>query len=233
MTRHDQPHSHLHRHGHGPHHPDAAPEGLRERLRALERERDHANRRIAAFQSKLAALGETQPEEENATEGGTESAAEDVTVETFDKVAREREEFLALARRVQAEFDNYRKRSRREFDQLKRESLAGFLRDFLAPFDDLDRVLLEAEKHPDPEAMKKGVALVRGNLWKAMEQAGVKEIPARGEVFNPERHEAMTTAPSADVPQGMVMEVFQNGYRIDDFVLRPARVVVSAGPPTP
>lgn len=148
----------------------------------------------------------------------------------LDELRAQRDEYLDLARRGRAEFDNYRKRVVREMEHLKRESLAGFLREFFGPLDDLDRALTESEKSHSYEALQSGVRIVSENLWKALAKAGVKKINAKGKPFNPEFHEAMTAMPSADVPPNTVLEVFDNGYKLDDFVLRPARVVVSRAP---
>ncbi|MDR0362205.1 MAG: nucleotide exchange factor GrpE [Planctomycetota bacterium] len=142
----------------------------------------------------------------------------------------QRDEYLEMARRERAEFDNYRKRVTREMENLKRESLSGFLKEFFGPLDELDRALSESEKNDSYEALQSGVRLVSENLWKALAKAGVKKINAQGKPFNPEFHEAMASVPSSDVPPNTVLEVFDNGYKLDGFVLRPARVVVSREP---
>lgn len=148
----------------------------------------------------------------------------------IEELRAQRDEYLDLARRERAEFDNYRKRITRDMEHLKRESLAGFLKEFFGPLDDLDRALTESEKNHSYESLQAGVRIVSENLWKTLAKAGVKKINAKGKQFNPEFHEAMASAPSADVPPNTIIEVYDNGYKLDGFVLRPARVVVSREP---
>lgn len=142
----------------------------------------------------------------------------------------ERDSYLDMARRERADFDNYRKRVERDMQQIKRESLAGFLKEFFGPLDDLDRVLQESAKSHSYESLATAVRLTEENLWKALAKAGVKRIDAKGKLFDPNLHEAMAAVPSAEVPPNTVLEVYDNGYKLDDFILRPARVVVSRAP---
>ncbi len=144
--------------------------------------------------------------------------------------AEAEEDYKALAQRTAADFDNYRKRVAREKREWKRQALADFLREFLPAFDDLDRAIAEGEKHDSYEVLHEGVKLVRGNLWKAMHREGVDEIPALGQKFDPRLHEAMTAVPTDAHEPNTVIEVFQAGYRVDEFVIRPSKVVVSAAP---
>ncbi|MDR1611153.1 MAG: nucleotide exchange factor GrpE [Planctomycetota bacterium] len=148
----------------------------------------------------------------------------------LDEIRAQRDEYLDLARRERAEFDNYRKRVVREMGNLKRESLAGFLKELFGPLDDLDRALAESEKDHAREALCDGVRIVSENLRKALAKAGIKKIDAMGKPFNPEFHEALVSAPSAGITPNTVIEVFDNGYELDGFVLRPARVAVSREP---
>lgn len=138
------------------------------------------------------------------------------------------EYYKTVAQRTAAEFENYRKRIKREQAVWRRDILGAFLKEFLPAFDDLDRAMAEGEKTTDYDAIHNGVALVRTNLWKTLERVGVKEIEAKGLKFNPAYHEAMTAIPAPDTEPNTVMDVYQTGYMIEDFVLRPAKVVVSA-----
>ncbi|MCD8350760.1 MAG: nucleotide exchange factor GrpE [Planctomycetaceae bacterium] len=150
--------------------------------------------------------------------------------QTLEQVIAERDAYLDLARRERADFDNYRKRVEREKQQLKRESLASFLKEFFAPLDDMDRVLAESVKNHSFESLVTGVRIMEENFWRVLAKAGVRKIDAMGKNFDPAMHEAMTTVPTDEVPPNTVVEVFDNGYKLDDFILRPARVVVSRAP---
>lgn len=161
---------------------------------------------------------------------GDPDAATADSNEIVAALTAERDSYLDMARRERADFDNYRKRIEREMQQIKRESLAGFLKEFFGPLDDLDRVLQESAKNHSYESLATAVRLTEENLWKALAKAGVKRIDAKGKPFDPALHEAMAAVPSADAPPNTVLEVYDNGYKLDDFILRPARVVVSRAP---
>lgn len=149
---------------------------------------------------------------------------------SYDELRAERDSYLDLARRERADFDNYRKRVQREMAHMKRESLASFLKEFFGPLDDLDRVIVESGKTQSYETLATGVRIMEEKFWRALAKAGVKKIDAKGKPFDPNLHEAMASVPSADVPPNTVLEVYEHGYKLDDFILRPARVVVSREP---
>ncbi len=142
----------------------------------------------------------------------------------------ERDSYLELARRERADFDNYRKRVERDMKQIKRESLATFLKEFFNPLDDMDRVLQESVKNHSFESLVTGVRIMEENFWRSLAKIGVRKIDAMNKPFDPNLHEAMAMVPSADVPPNTVLEVYESGYKLDDFILRPARVVVSRAP---
>lgn len=142
----------------------------------------------------------------------------------------ERDAYLELARRERADFDNYRKRVERERGEIKRESLAAFLKEFFGPLDDMDRVLLESAKTRSFDSLIDGARIMQENFWRTLAKAGVRKIDAKGKPFDPALHEAIAVVPSADVPPNTVLEAYDNGYKLDEYVLRPARVVVSRAP---
>lgn len=148
----------------------------------------------------------------------------------LDALREERDTYLDLARRERADFDNYRKRMQRELQNMKREALANFLKDFFGPLDDLDRVLQESVKNQSYESLLQGVRIMEENFWRTLAKAGVRKIDAKGKQFDPALHEAMAAVPSTDVPPNTVLEVYDSGYKLDDHILRPARVVVSRTP---
>ncbi len=148
----------------------------------------------------------------------------------WEKIREERDAYLDLARRERADFDNYRKRVQKEMAEMKRASLAGFLKEFFGPLDDMDRVLQESVKSHSFDSIVQGVHIMEENFWRVLAKAGVRKIDARGRQFDPNLHEAMAAVPSAEVPPNTVLEIYENGYKLDDFILRPARVVVSRAP---
>ena len=119
-------------------------------------------------------------------------------VSGYDELKAERDAYLDLARRERADFDNYRKRVEREREVMKRDSLAGFLKEFFAPLDDLDRVLVESAKEQSYESLATGVRIMEEKFWRVLAKSGVRKIDAVGKPFDPNLHEAMVTVPSTD-----------------------------------
>jgi molecular chaperone GrpE len=136
-----------------------------------------------------------------------------------------RDEYLALAQRVQADFENYRKRAVRDQERLVAHAHERLVRELLPILDDLERALEAAEKHEEA-ALIDGVKLVERSLRKALEREGLVEIATDGD-FDPHVHEAMLTQPREGAEPGTVVDVLQRGYRVGDKVVRPARVIVA------
>jgi molecular chaperone GrpE len=143
------------------------------------------------------------------------------------KTAKQRDDYLALAQRTQADFENYRKRVAREAAAAQERGVCSLAKELLPALDNLDRAIEHAD-HDDP--LLQGVRLVRAELAAALARAGIESFSPAGEPFDPEVHEAVATAPQAPggVPSGTVVEVYQPGYRTGASILRPARVVVAA-----
>ena len=138
----------------------------------------------------------------------------------------ERDERLADLQRVAADFENYRKRVARDQESLVARAHERLVKELLPVLDNLERALAAASQH-DEASLEDGVRLVHRALRDALEREGRVEIDADG-AFDPHVHEALLTQPSSE-PDGTVIEVVEKGYRVGDRVLRPARVVVSAG----
>jgi molecular chaperone GrpE len=141
------------------------------------------------------------------------------------RVTSERDEYLALAQRVQADFENYRKRAIREQERLVAHAHERVVRDLLPVLDDLERALDAAERHEEAQLVE-GVKLVEQALRQVLEKEGLVEIEAEG-AFDPHVHEAVLTQPRDAAESGSVVEVLQRGYRLGDRVVRPARVIVA------
>jgi len=143
------------------------------------------------------------------------------------KIAAERDEYLALAQRTQADFENYRKRVARESAGAQARGVATLAKELLPALDNLDRAL-EAAAQDDP--LLEGVRFVRSELTAALARVGIESFAPVGEPFDPALHEAMasTQQPAGGADSGTVVEVYQPGYRLGPTVIRPARVVVAA-----
>jgi molecular chaperone GrpE len=175
---------------------------------------------------------------------GLHDAAEDVE-EAVDEAAEiagdldelistaaQRDEYLALAQRTQADFENYRKRVAREAASAQERGACALAKELLPALDNLDRALEDAGSgdggKDDP--LLQGVRLVRSELSAALARAGIESFSPVGEPFDPALHEAVATAeqPADGMKSGTVVEVYQPGYRLGTGIIRPARVVVAA-----
>jgi molecular chaperone GrpE len=147
------------------------------------------------------------------------------TPDDVAKLEAERDEYLDLAQRVQADFENYRKRAAREQERLIAHAHERLVRELLPVLDDLERALEAAERHEEAQLVE-GVKLVERSLRDALRKEGLAEIETDG-AFDPHVHEALLTQPSDRAEPGSVLEVVQRGYRLGDKVVRPARVIVA------
>ena len=178
----------------------------------------------------------TPPEQEAPEGGATDVAAEpqaplpptevDALRVALEEAAGLRDEYLDGLLRTRAEFDNYRKRSARErLEALDRgaERLAGSLLGVLDSF----RFALDSAEQSDDDRLAKGVRMVHDELVGVLRAAGLEEIDALGETFDPEVHEAMVQEESPEpIDEPVVVDVLRPGYRFKDRVLRPATVKV-------
>ena len=173
--------------------------------------------------------GGERPATETATDGASaatddEQVLEGDVAELLAAVAK-RDEYLALAQRTQADFENYRKRVARESAVAQERGVTKLARELLPALDNLDRAL-EAAAEEDP--LLEGVRLVRSELSAALGRVGIESFSPAGELFDPAHHEAMAQQPVEGAERGTVVEVYQPGYRLNGTVIRPARVVVAA-----
>jgi molecular chaperone GrpE len=143
-----------------------------------------------------------------------------------ETLQRERDELVDTLQRVQADFENFRKRAARDQASLVARAHERLVKELLPVLDDLERALEAAEAHEEAK-LEEGVALVARSLADILRKEGLEEVATDGR-FDPHVHEALLSQPS-EADAGAVIEVIQKGYRLGDRVLRPARVVVSSG----
>ena len=153
-------------------------------------------------------------------------SAEVQLAEAQTELGRVRDQLLRTA----ADFDNFRKRSRREVDDAERRGKENFLKDLLPVFDNLERAASSAEGVTDVKSVAEGLRMVLRQFGSTLERIGVKRVLTVGESFDPAVHEAIQHAPSKDHPAGVVLAEVQPGYALGDRLVRAAMVVVSKGP---
>ena len=142
-------------------------------------------------------------------------------VDPVAEIQAKADHYLDLAMRLQADFDNYRKRKEREIEDYKKVATSGIVTDLLTIVDDLDRALEHAKEDDD---LVVGIKGVRANLMKILENNGLKEIPAEGK-FDPNFHEALMAVEGEEDDQ--IAEVFQKGYTLNGKVIRFTKVKVT------
>ncbi len=173
------------------------------------------------------------PEPEAAPADDEEAAApaERNGSEELARAEAERDQYLDALQRLKAEFDNYRRRTERDRQAVVVAAQREVVRGLLPVMDNLERAV--AALGDRGEEIVAGLEMVRGQLAGLLAGHGVEEIEAVGRAFDPNVHEAVAQVPSAEHPDGAVVEVVEKGYRISEHVLRPSRVVVAAGAPPP
>jgi molecular chaperone GrpE len=174
------------------------------------------------LEHELPPADETSGEQTAAPAAGEDAAA--VRGE-LEKAQAERNLLLDRMARLQAEFDNARKRSAREQQDYKDFALADAIKNLLPILDSFDRAL--QTKVQKPEDFRAGVELIRKQFQDALEKLGLRPIPARGEPFDPRLHEAIEMVDSDEVKDHHVLEELQRGYKLKDRLLRPSMVRVA------
>jgi molecular chaperone GrpE len=203
----------------------------------------------AGFSSTDTALPRVSEEGNPAPESDVESAASvtdpagveqqpepevvdavEVDVVALVAKAERADEYLALAQRTQADFENYRKRAMREAAMAAERGAVKLALALLPAVDNLERALAHAPESSAEDgtgSFVAGVKHVHDDVVSALKRAGIETFSPEGETFDPQFHEAVAQQPVPGAEPGTVVEVFQRGYRLGENVLRPARVVVA------
>lgn len=185
---------------------------------------------------KSADSADNQNDTQVAAEVEAEVVEVEATEETLDGLAAMRAEMEAAKARAQeateqylrlmAEFDNFRKRSRREYDSLLEYASEKVLVSLLPVLDDFDRTLTAMEKTDNLSSIKEGITLVTNKLHRTLEKEGLNLIEAVGESFDSTLHEAIHSLEVPEEQKGKVLEQVEKGYRLKDKVIRYSKVIV-------
>lgn len=178
-----------------------------------------------------------------ASGGGGAATADKLTIEMlstelrelkdlYEQKVKELEDQSEPFQRLQADFENFRRRSLKEKQESLRFGHQNIVKDLLSAVDNLERALEHGAQAAggDVKGILDGVELVHREVLGALAKHGVKEIEAEGQIFDPAVHEAMGQVPNTEVPPNTVLHVLQKGYVIHDRMLRPSRVMVSREP---
>jgi molecular chaperone GrpE len=134
-----------------------------------------------------------------------------------------------LALRARADLDNFRKRSLREKEDAIRYANNGLLEKLLPVIDNFELGLDAARNATDAASVLQGMSMVQRQLQDFIRSQGLEEVPADGEAFDPNKHDAVSQEFSAEVPEGQVIRQVRKGYKLKDRLLRAASVIVSKG----
>ena len=156
-----------------------------------------------------------------------------VTPDPVLELQKQVEEFKEKFLRARADLENYRKRTQREYQDIRFNEKSAVLQAFLNVFDHFQMAQEHFLKNPDLQTMKMGLDMTLNEFKKAFSDLGVEQLQAAGKTFNPEFHQAVSQEASAEVPAGQVLRQWKCGYRLGEVLLRPAVVVVSSGAPAP
>lgn len=147
------------------------------------------------------------------------------------QLEKELDEQRDRALRAQAELENVRKRMLREADQLRQYAVGPLVSDLLPLMDNLSRAIAAGESTGNIEELLQGLQMVSQSFEETLRRYGVEKIPAVGETFDPNRHEALQQVPSPDHDPMQIVQEVETGWQLHDRVIRPSKVIVSSGPP--
>jgi molecular chaperone GrpE len=184
-----------------------------------------------------------QTAENEATNGGSHESlppadAQDLSQEAqggvsrqeYERVNKERDALLDRLARLQAEFENSRKRNAREQADFREYAVADAVKNFLPVLDNFNLALRSQKSEAGDSALRSGIELIRKQLEDVLLRLGVQPIPAQGQTFDPRVHEAIEMVESSDHGDHEVIEELQPGYKLKDRLLRPAMVRVATNP---
>ncbi len=204
---------------------------MSDEVRKEETEQTPATEEKEKTAEETAAAAEKKPEEKSAGESGKAekkekhkgkklSKEEEKIAELEDEIEKFNDRYLRLC----AEYDNFRKRTQKEKDNLYGEIKADTLLKFLPVYDNLERALKQGT---EDEAYRKGVEMIMTQFCSTMEKLGVEEVPALGEKFDPSLHNAVMHVEDEEKGENEIVEVFQKGFKLGDKVIRFAMVKVA------
>jgi len=161
-----------------------------------------------------------------------EAASATVPRSEFDTLRTERDDLLNSLVRLQADFENYRKRIERDRAAEHHRAVGHAIEPILPVLDDFERAL-ETHRDPGYEKFREGFDLIYRRLWAALAKLGLQRIEAEGQQFDPHQHQAVERVETKEHPDGAVVSELAAGYKFHDRVLRPAMVRVAVHPAAP
>jgi molecular chaperone GrpE len=172
---------------------------------------------------------DSEPPQAAGEASGADPATSGAATDELSRLKAEKDELMQTMIRRQADFENFRKRTERDRQEEGRRGVERLVVDLIPVLDGFDRAL-QAHAEPAYEEYRKGVTLIRKQLWETLAKHGVQRIDATGKIFDPHQHQAIERLESEEYPDGAIVAVFQDGYTFHGRVLRPAIVRVAVNP---
>jgi molecular chaperone GrpE len=173
--------------------------------------------------------GAAEQEENTEGEPEQEAAEPEESVEQLQEMLQaQKDKYL----RLMAEFDNFKRRTAREYERLVEVANERLMLDLVEVRENFQRALSSTEKAADHEGFVKGMGLIFNRLEEILGKHGLRSFGEVGDEFDPALHDAMMTAPNDTVLEGRLAELYERGYRLKEKVIKHAKVIVSAGPPS-
>lgn len=216
----------------------------KEQLRKDEQTEQTEEKSEVTAESKADANADTETDSEVEMAGSdpeeateTDETAESSEATSSEAIAKLEQEIADLKTqleeqhqrmlRIQADYDNFRRRTREEKEQMRKYASLPLLENLLPFIDNFERALISSKEHPDFDALLKGLDMIYDQLKNILEQEGLKVIEAVGQPFNPEYHQAVMQVEDDEYDEGIIVEELQKGYQLIDRVIRPSMVKVN------
>jgi molecular chaperone GrpE len=171
-------------------------------------------------------MAEEETEENSPDDEGTCELIPPTVQKTIDEKERKIAELTDDLKRLQAEFENFKKRNEKEWSERAKFANQWIMADLLMVLDSFDRALEDAKDCSDAKSIKDGVQRVQRQFMQILEKEGLKEIDTKSK-FDPFLHEAIMSEEKDDVEDGKILDVYQKGYVLGNKALRPAKVKVA------
>ncbi len=169
-------------------------------------------------------LNNEQKEQQEQNQEQKEKNDKELDIDTLkQELGKMNDQYL----RLYADFDNYRKRVQKEIEDVKEATKRSLINEFLVILDNMEKALRISQDHKD--SIIEGIELTMKSFKDILKKHGVEEINPDNEQFNPDLHDALMMKNSEDLPKNIVMQTLEKGYTYKDKLIRPAKVVVSAG----
>ena len=175
-------------------------------------------------------VAEATAEEASSDKKSVEEEKELTVEELLQQSQKEKEDLYQKVLRAAADFENFRKRSLREKEELRKYAVSGLIEDLLPALDNLELGLAAADNHAEAKAVSDGFRMVAQQITSILQNNGVECVNPEGETFDPNFHESVGFQPSDEVEDHKVIQVVRKGYSLNGRILRAANVIVSSGP---